>query len=399
MSQKRTYRGSKKTRYPGITQEGKKYRVRLFVDGTQYGLGRYDTLADARAVLDQARTQKALGTFVPPSERRRQIRELQEKEKAGRVTVAQWSETWLEALASDPDHPRSPGTITAYRSTLNAHVLPLIGDLSLAKVTEGNIRAVVDKAREAGPHAARNTVTLLRSMFNAAVSIKAGGLEASPVNVKAPRRSTRRAGALDTDRTATPAEVRQFAAAMPEPLRLAVLLGAWCALRQGEVLGLQRRDLLNLETPDAALVNIERQWNPKATPPGYTVPKADSVRRVHIPGSLVPLIVEHLAQRVAPEPTAPLFPSTQVPTQPVSQSNFDRVWREARDTVRPGFRFHDLRHTGLTEFARTGATLKEIMERGGHTDVNIAMRYQDAAAERDRALTAKMDAAIGGDEA
>src|SRR5690625_151074 len=226
-------------------------------------------------------------------------------------------------------------------------------------------------------------------MFNSAVSIKAGGLEASPVNVKAPRRSTRRTGALDTDRTATPAEVRQFAAAMPEPLRLAVLLGAWCALRPGEVLGLQRRDLLNLET----------QWNPKATPPGYTVPKADSVRRVHIPGSLVPLIVEHLAQRVAPEPTAPLFPSTQVPTQPVSQSNFDRVWREARDTVRPGFRFHDLRHTGLTEFARTGATLKEIMERGGHTDVNIAMRYQDAAAERDRALTAKMDAAIGGDEA
>src|SRR5690625_5108339 len=152
MSQKRTYRGSKKTRYPGITQEGKKYRVRLFVDGTQYGLGRYDTLADARAVLDQARTQKALGTFVPPSERRRQIRELQEKEKAGRVTGAQWSETWLEALASDPDHPRSPGTTTAYRSTLNAHVLPLIGDLSLAKATEGNIRAVVDRAREAARH-------------------------------------------------------------------------------------------------------------------------------------------------------------------------------------------------------------------------------------------------------
>lgn len=397
MSKKPAYTGSKKTRYPGITREGNRYRVRLFVDGVQHGLGRYDTITDARAVLDRARTQKAMGTFVPPAERRRQIRELREKERAELVTVAQWSETWLEALETDRDRPRSPGTLTAYRSTLNRHVLDPIGPMSLAKVTPEQINAVVNKAREAGPHAAINTATLLRSMFNAAVAIKAGGLKSSPVHVTSLPRPARRSNA-DQDRTATPAEVRQFAAGMPEELRLAVLLGAWCALRQGEVLGLQRRDLLDLDNADAAQVDIVRQWNPKATPPGYTAPKADSTRRVHIPASIVPLVITHLAEHVADAPTSPVFPSTQTPTRPVSQSTFDRVWRESRDQVRPGFRFHDLRHTGLTEFARTGATLKEIMARGGHSDVNIAMRYQDAAAERDRALTAKLDAAIGGDE-
>lgn len=387
---------SKRKLPPGINIINGKYRVRLYVDGHQHGLGAYDSLADARAVLDIARSQKALGTFVPPAERRRQLRELREKEKQQSTTVKQWSETWLQSLTEDKERPATPGTLTGYRSTLNRHVLPPIGDLNLTEVTEKHITATIDHARKSGPHAARNTGSLLRSMFNAAVSIKAGGLTVTPVNYKPARISDAQTQDLDEDRTATAAQVRQFAEHMPENLRLAVFLGAWCALRQGEVLGLQRHDFLTLK--NRPRLRVARQWNPKATPPGYTAPKADSARRVSIPPSMVSLVEEHLRHFVSNEPTAPIFPSSQNPKNPVSQSSFDRIWRAARDQVRPGFRFHDLRHTGLTEFARTGATLKEIMKRGGHTDVNIAMRYQDAAAERDRALTEKMDAAIRWEE-
>ena len=39
------------------------------------------------------------------------------------------------------------------------------------------------------------------------------------------------------------AEVGAFADAMPERLRLFVLLGAWCGLRRGELLDLKRRDV------------------------------------------------------------------------------------------------------------------------------------------------------------
>lgn len=63
------------------------------------------------------------------------------------------------------------------------------------------------------------------------------------------------------------------------------------------------------------------------------------------------------------------------------------VWHRAREAVGlPNFRFHDLRHTGLTLYAQQGATLAEIMERGGHSDVEVAMRYQHAAADRMRRL-------------
>ncbi len=53
--------------------------------------------------------------------------------------------------------------------------------------------------------------------------------------------------------------------------------------------------------------------------------------------------------------------------------------------TRPGFHFHNLRHTGLSKDAEQEATLAELLHRGGHTDVTVALRYQHATAQRDRA--------------
>ena len=53
-------------------------------------------------------------------------------------------------------------------------------------------------------------------------------------------------------------------------------------------------------------------------------------------------------------------------------------------------RFHDLRHTGATLFAGTGATLADLMGRLGHTTPGAAMVYQHAAEERDKMLSARL---------
>ena len=53
---------------------------------------------------------------------------------------------------------------------------------------------------------------------------------------------------------------------------------------------------------------------------------------------------------------------------------------------RPDLRFHDLRHTGAVLAAQTGATLAELMGRLGHSTPGAAMRYQHAAADRDKAI-------------
>jgi integrase len=104
------------------------------------------------------------------------------------------------------------------------------------------------------------------------------------------------------------AEVEALAEAMPEHLRVAVLLAAWCQLRRGELLGLRRRDIDILR--GAVSIVVTRT----TTMAGKTVekePKTDAGRRtVAIPGNILSVLEDHLAHYVAPEPDALVLPVT-----------------------------------------------------------------------------------------
>lgn len=52
----------------------------------------------------------------------------------------------------------------------------------------------------------------------------------------------------------------------------------------------------------------------------------------------------------------------------------------------PTAHFHDLRHTGGTNAAYTGATTKELMARLGHSSPRAALIYQHATRDRDKAI-------------
>jgi hypothetical protein len=70
------------------------------------------------------------------------------------------------------------------------------------------------------------------------------------------------------------------------------------------------------------------------------------------------------------------------------RSNFNRrTWQPAcRAAGLAGFHVADLRHTGNTLGASTGASTKELMARMGHASPRAALIYQHATPERDRAL-------------
>ncbi len=52
----------------------------------------------------------------------------------------------------------------------------------------------------------------------------------------------------------------------------------------------------------------------------------------------------------------------------------------------PGLHFHDLRHTGNTLAAQTGASLKDLMTRMGHDSPRAALIYQHASSDADRSI-------------
>lgn len=367
-------------------------------EGHQYQIGYFDTLSDARAALAIARGDAARGIFVPPAtSKQARLLAAERERRAARMTLAEWSAEWLDRLA---DTGRTAGTVRAYRSLLDAHILPALGSEPLRAITPADVALFVAQLRALpatrtgrgnGNGVAAPAARCLRACLNAAVV--AGHLETSPFKTPVP--AERRARLEDDGSTiATPEQVAALARAMPDRLAVAVDLAAWCQLRLGEVLGLQRRDVEHLEDPNRATVHVRRQLNSKTSPPSLTDPKSDAGRRsIAIPPHVLPALRAHLERHTDPEPTAPVLRSRTGGY--VSQSSFDRYWRESRAVVgMPGFRFHQLRHTGLTIFAQHGATVAEIMARGGHRSIDIALRYQHASRARDRELAARMSAAI-----
>src|SRR5208283_4908350 len=115
-------------------------------------------------------------------------------------------------------------------------------------------------------------------------------------------------------------------------------------------------------------------------------PKSEAGRRsLAIPANIVPAVSSHLEHFVGSEPDAWLFPTAS--GSALSPRNFNRAWDKARQIAgRPDLRLHDLRHSGLTWAAATGASVAELMRRGGHASPAAALRYQHATEDRDRAL-------------
>lgn len=353
-------------------RERKQYRVRVTdpATGSRYSLGRFDTLTDAKAAHTLARAEMIKGTFISPRERRERVRAERRRAEGGRTPFEHVAALWLEGLRGGT---HKVSTLREYESVLKNHLLPRVGALGVATVGGDVLAATVGQI--GSESARRKAVIVLRGVLGCAV--EHGLIESVPT---LPRVEKWGARGEVAGKVITPEQVAALAVAMPERLRLSVLLGAWCALRQGEVLGLQRGDI----DIAAATVRVARQWSQKAGE--YTSTKTGRARSVVMPGALVAEVKEHLALFVGEGASAPLFPSCVRQGLPISQTQHNNAWVAAKRVVGVDVRFHDLRHTGLTFYAATGATVAEIMERGGHSNVDVAMRYQHAAAQREKAL-------------
>ena len=176
---------------------------------------------------------------------------------------------------------------------------------------------------------------------------------------------------------------------MPERLRPMVLLAAWCGLRFGELAGLTRADL-DLE---AATVTVRRAV---VRLPGEFIagdPKSAAGKRtVAIPPHLLDELDWHLDHHVLAPDDSPVFSRYDagyggyIPLYSLHKA----FWPAREAAGRPDLHFHDLRHTGATLAAATGATLADLMARIGHSTPAMALRYQHAVHGRDQQIAAAL---------
>jgi integrase len=182
---------------------------------------------------------------------------------------------------------------------------------------------------------------------------------------------------------ATVAEVTALTEALPVHLRVVVPLATWCQLRRGELLGLRRRDIDLLHGTLSVTVTRTKTM---AGDMIEKAPKTDAgARKVAIPQNVVMVLEAHLRGFVGADPDAWVVVGQR--GGPLLPQVLASSWRKAREKVgRPDLHLHDLRHTGLTLAAATGATTAELMRRAGHSSTAAALRYQHATDDRDQVL-------------
>lgn len=296
-------------------------------------------------------------------------------------TLKEWSEEWLRGLSRAG---RTQKTVQTHRYRLSAHVLPSFGDRPLRAISEEEVTEWFDgKHAACGRGVSRPLAMTMRAMLNAAV--KVGKIKTSPFTVSGATKH--RPTKMSLTKVATPDQVAELANAMPEHLRIAVHLAMWCQLREGEVLELRRRDV---DLKNRTLTVSRQVQFIKGEGPVVSPPKSDGgTRTIAIIDGLIPLIEQYILKYAGQGRDGLIVPHPVDRAKHLHHNTFRSNFNRARDQVDglDGFVFHDLRHSGLTEYARQGATIKEIMHRGGHKDPQVALRYQHAERDRDRMIT------------
>ena len=290
-----------------------------------------DWLAGARADINR-------GEWLDPAHGRRRLKDFAEANVKARTLA--------------------PNTRRQYRWLLDSYIIPELGSTPLADLTPTMVR----DWHAAIPHktTAAKAYRLLASLMNVAVTDQV--ILRSPCRVEG-------AGAENAPKrpTATPTKIAVLADAMPARTRLAVLLAHWCQMRKSEI--------LEADTADVDLTELTVTIRRAKTPAG--------MRTLAIPAFILPELREHIKNHA--DPDGPLFTGRRGGR--LAASILDRGWRAARESVgRPDLHLHDLRHSGLTLAATSGATIVELMYRAGHASPAAALRYQHATKERDRAL-------------
>jgi integrase len=291
----------------------------------------------------------------------------------GSVSLDEYAHSWLAQRLL------APRTVELYRGLLKHHIVPVLGKIDLNDLSPRDVRAwhsQLSKASHPGPVTVAKAYRLLRTVCETAVSDEMIGRNPCKLKGASVEHSPERP-------VATVAQVGAIVEAIEDRYAAMVLLAAWCSFRLGEVLALTRGDIdfergtVRIDKSAAELQQGQRIIGPPKTRAG--------VRTVAMPPHIVPLIEEHLRAFTGPREGDLVFVGTL--GQPVRRASFYTAWMRATATSGlTGLRYHDLRHTGATLAAATGASTKELMARLGHASADAALRYQHATADRDQAI-------------
>jgi integrase len=341
-----------------IEKRGKNtWRIRYEKDDGNFGtISGFTSKKAAEAKAEEIEADQRRGTFLDPD--------------AGKLTLAEWSVTWFDALDV------ADTTTAQYRSLTHNHILRRWGTISLDAISGLAVHTWAKKLRGDGYATSTvSTITKIMSMMLA----DAADERLIPANPIQPRRRGKRRHERRTERQwATPEQT------LPIALQAAALAGNWAAVlmitaawtgaRWGELAGLQR---INTHLDDGTIV-IDPEIGALHEVDGRLElgpPKtAESARTITLPPFLIDLIRAHLDTHAhshvfvtAENQLLRRSNFARRAMRPATDGNLDRTRPRVR--VQPivlGLTFHGFRHSHKTWMIADGIPDVAQARRLGH---------------------------------
>jgi integrase len=320
----------------------RKYQARWLDPDGRERAQTFTRKADAERRIAVAEGAKLAGSYI---------------DQTSKVTVAEYAKQW----AATRPHRQSTADRIAY--LIDKHIEGTsIGARRLSAVRPSEVQAwVSDRAKVLSPGTVRLLVSVLRSIFSAAVQDRL--IASSPAaRLSLPRSERKRIVPL------TVAQVQALAEAMPQRCKAMVITQAGLGLRIGELMALRVQDIDFLRRT----VAIEFQTTPDGKQ--RVPPKTPRSRRtVPLPSVVAEALAAHISQFPAAADGS-LF--TGIHGKPWRHEYYGtRVFaRAVRKAGLPdGTTSHDLRHHFASILLAAGESVVAVAERLGHENAALVL--------------------------
>jgi integrase len=300
------------------------------------------------------------------------------------LTVEKYMDRWLESIK---DRVR-PGTFKPYEVIVRLHIKPTLGTTKLEKLTAMQLENLYHQKLDAGLSARRVRyihVTIRKALKDA---VRLQLLSRNVADAAIPPRQTK-----TEIEPLTQDQMRSLLdAARGDRLEALYVLACTTGMRQGELLGLQWKDI----DLDAGTLKVSRSvYEGIVSPPKTNAGK----RTIRLSKLAVSALRSHRigAATQSARISEWVFPNAS--GTPLGHQNLhNRSWKPMlKHAGLPHcVRFHDLRHSCISLLLARGIPIKVVSEMAGHADVSITLSvYGHVLPDMQSAAADGIDEALG----
>ena len=271
-----------------------------------------------------------------------------------RLTLSEWLDQWLVSM----DGVVRPSTLNGYRSYIENHIRPGLGEKRITQIKPTDIQKFYDKlGQKLASGSVRRIHTVLHGIMKAAQQARL--IPRNPVDdITPPKYNYQQKNILTDDQLTVFMDAIKEDAVWFDFFYTEIMTG----LRRGEICGLRWEDFDEADGTLKVCRTVRREKGTGLTT-GDTKTYAGT-RKIILP----PSVTAMLKERNRTSLTDWIFPNPLCLEQPTAP---DAAYRRMKQLLEqaglPDIRFHDLRHTFATHALTSGVDVKTLSGILGHT--------------------------------